>query len=193
MPKSKSENLSKRQSVSLLILQKLAELAEGALSVDLEQGLDDFVNGLASLSYKGARPYTFLHEFKRIEKRQWLRIERADNGPKIRIQITKKALKHLHEAKVNNLFIAKPARWDGLWRFVCFDIPEKHKVYRNLFRAKIKQLGFVQVQKSLWVHPYPCLHEIKIVVAYYKMDDYVSMLEGKYLGDDRPLKRIFKV
>lgn len=40
--------------------------------------------------------------------------------------------------------------WDGKWRVVIWDIPEKRRMARDLLRYKLKQLGFSQLQKSIW-------------------------------------------
>src|SRR5688500_8289137 len=44
--------------------------------------------------------------------------------------------------------------WDGKWRFLIFDIPEKLKHGRDALRNKIKELGFHELQKSVFVFPY---------------------------------------
>jgi len=51
-------------------------------------------------------------------------------------------------------------------------------------------LGFVQVQKSLWVTKHQCRKEIAFLVKYYKIDYYVALFEGNYLGDDSKLKKV---
>lgn len=44
--------------------------------------------------------------------------------------------------------------WDGHWRIVLFDIPEGKRQRRDLLRRHLKQLGFGQWQKSVWVSPF---------------------------------------
>lgn len=45
--------------------------------------------------------------------------------------------------------------WDGKWRILIFDIPEKLRRYRDFLRTELSSLGFYQLQKSVWVHPLP--------------------------------------
>lgn len=99
----------------------------------------------------------------------------------------------MRRKKIQNLKIEKPDRWDGLWRCAIFDIPEKQKSLRNALRAKLKELGFVQVQKSVWVCPYPCRDELKALADYYHLGNYLSLFEGKYLGQDHDLKKTFNL
>jgi len=47
--------------------------------------------------------------------------------------------------------IKKP--WDGQWRLVSFDIPEKEKKKRQEIRAALWHLGFRRLQLSAWISP----------------------------------------
>jgi len=49
--------------------------------------------------------------------------------------------------------ITKP--WDKKWRMINFDIPEESRNTRNRIRYSLKQLGFKNLQRSLWVSPLP--------------------------------------
>ncbi|MEK7160524.1 MAG: PaaX family transcriptional regulator C-terminal domain-containing protein [Patescibacteria group bacterium] len=52
--------------------------------------------------------------------------------------------------------------WDGKWRVVIFDIPEKKRQKRDNLRYKLKQLGFGQWQESVYITPHDIgrdLHE----------------------------------
>jgi hypothetical protein len=57
----------------------------------------------------------------------------------------------------NNAYKYAPLRdtiWDSKWRVVVFDIPEEQRAERNMFRTRLKRLGFYQVQKSILALPY---------------------------------------
>ncbi|MCL5784312.1 MAG: hypothetical protein M1142_03090 [Patescibacteria group bacterium] len=41
-------------------------------------------------------------------------------------------------------------KWDGKWRLIIFDIPEKRRPARDLLRQKLKEWGFVHFQRSVW-------------------------------------------
>lgn len=61
----------------------------------------------------------------------------------------------LQKSTYENLKIPKPPKWDDRWRIVFFDIPEGKKSARNALSLKLKALGYQQLQKSIWIHPYP--------------------------------------
>ena len=69
--------------------------------------------------------------------------------------------------------IEKPVRWDGKWHVVLFDIPEKHKRAREALRFKLRELGFHQWQKSVFVHPYPCREQVDFISAFFNVRTYV--------------------
>src|SRR3989338_4388384 len=64
-------------------------------------------------------------------------------------------------------------RWDGKWRMVIFDIPERNRDRRNLLRDLLKQNGFYRLQESVFVHPYS-LH--RAVVDYLKATNLIRYI-----------------
>lgn len=74
------------------------------------------------------------------------------------------------------LTVTKPARWDGQWRVVVFDIPEEQKVAREALRAKLRHLNFYQLQRSVFVTPYECRDAIEFLKEFYGLDHCVHYL-----------------
>ena len=56
-------------------------------------------------------------------------------------------------------------RWDGRWRMVVFDIPEKYRKTRDKLRITLRSLGFVQLQGSVWVFPHDCEEVVALLKA----------------------------
>lgn len=73
-------------------------------------------------------------------------------------------------------------KWDKKWRIVIFDIPQELHNKRNIFRSKLKYLGFYMVQKSVFVFPYPCEEELAIYCDELKIGDYINVLLAENLG-----------
>jgi len=92
---------------------------------------------------------------------------------------------------INNTIINKPKSWDKKWRLVIFDIPETHRKHRVAFRNKLKQLGFIQFQKSVWIHPYECQNEISFLAEYLNISQYLTLITTS-IEDDKPLKKLFQ-
>jgi len=74
--------------------------------------------------------------------------------------------------QLDEMQIPRPASWDGRWRIVFFDIPEKFRERRDIFRNFLKQLGFIEIQKSVWVHPYPCKDQIDFAIEVFEVRVY---------------------
>lgn len=108
------------------------------------------------------------------------------------VQLTKKGEARVREVELENLKIKKPRRWDNTWRVVLFDIPEQYKYGRDHLSAKLKQLGFIQLQKSVWVHPFPCKDEVSAVVLQYNINRYVTYLETSHIDSQEKLIARFK-
>jgi len=84
-------------------------------------------------------------------------------------------------------------KWDGKWRIVVFDIPEKKKGVRNALRRKLKELGFYELQKSVFVFPYECGNEIEFIVEFFELRPYVRTGVLEKIDNTTHLKRIFKL
>ena len=80
--------------------------------------------------------------------------------------------------------------WDKKWRMVIFDIPENMRTVRQLLKAKLDELGFAQIQKSVYVHPYPCHNELEYIRSLYGLGTYLRLgILEKIEGDEAMRKR----
>ncbi len=44
-------------------------------------------------------------------------------------------------------------KWDNKWRLVLFDIPEEKRDIRDQLRKSLKEIGFKNLQRSVWINP----------------------------------------
>ncbi len=77
-------------------------------------------------------------------------------------------------------------RWDGKWRFVFFDIAEVSRTQRDNLRAKLKELGFGMVQRSVWVTPHDILADFREFISSNKLDDDVFLMETRHFISGNP-------
>lgn len=92
----------------------------------------------------------------------------------------------------NNLIIKKRRKWDRKWRMVLFDIPEEKRKIRDALRKKLKNLGFLEFQKSVFIFPYPCSDEINFVINFFDIHNYVYYLETP-ISPDLDFRKHFKL
>ncbi|HCM52264.1 TPA: hypothetical protein DIS56_04035 [Candidatus Saccharibacteria bacterium] len=83
----------------------------------------------------------------------------------------------LQRALIEELAIATPRKWDKKWRLVAFDVPVKFSKQRQYFTAHLRKLGLHMLQRSLWVHPFPCFDEVETLAGHYNLLRYCALSE----------------
>ena len=73
-------------------------------------------------------------------------------------------------------------KWDGKWRLVIWDIPEKRRAARDLLRYKLKQLGFKQWQQSVWASKVNCTKLLRDFIRKTGIEDWVMVVESENVG-----------
>jgi len=109
------------------------------------------------------------------------------------VQLTQKGKKKVEEVNFEKLEIVKPAKWDGKWRLITFDIPENRKAARDALRFKMKELKFYQLQKSVFVCPYPCEKEILFLCEFFDVFQFIDMIMAEKIYNDAALRRHFSL
>ena len=110
---------------------------------------------------------------KRLEKQKMISFR--ENGDKVAIEITEKGKRRLLEYNFEEMTIKSPKK-DGKWRLVLFDIPNRKRISRDLFRKKLKQMGFSALQESVFASPYQCKDEVDFLCNYLLISEYVTLL-----------------
>ena len=87
----------------------------------------------------------------------------------------------------------KAQKWDGLWRIIIFDVPESKRIVRTELRKAVSLYGFQQLQKSVWVSPFPCDEFVKLVKEYLGISNDVLYMTVNYLENDRHLRKEFNI
>ena len=118
---------------------------------------------------------------------------REKSNGQTEIIISEKGKRKVLEFNIDKIRIKKPIKWDEKWRIVMFDVPEKKRSERNVLRNKLKEIGFQEIQKSVFVHPYPCFDEIDFIVEYFKIRRFVRRGELSSISNEEELKLKFKL
>ena len=107
--------------------------------------------------------------------------------------LSEKGKKMAEIYSLDNLKINKPKKWDGNWRVVIFDIPERIKKVREVFRMHLLNIGFYELQKSVFVCPFPCIEEINQIIDFYDISEYVRILMVHSVDNEDELKSKFGI
>lgn len=101
--------------------------------------------------------------------------------------LTPRGRELLTEGKIWDLTIPKPKQWNGRWHLVLFDIPNDKRKRRDIFRARLRELGLTLYQNSVWIYPYPLETTIKQTADFYKLSNCVSFVTAEEITGEAAL------
>jgi len=71
---------------------------------------------------------------------------------------------------------------DGIVRILVFDIPEKHRGFRNFLRRELISDGYKMLQKSVWIGKRPLPQSLFETIKEYNLITSVHLFEVKEKG-----------
>ncbi len=74
--------------------------------------------------------------------------------------------------------------WDGKWRIVMFDIPEKKRENRNWLRWQLLSFDYKQLQKSVFIGKQPLEEDFYEEILLRKLDQCVRLMTVGEVDDD---------
>lgn len=98
-------------------------------------------------------------------------LETEKDGKKLLIKLTDRGRQ---EAILKKLLANE--EWDGKWRIVIFDIPEKHRKLRDVLRSKLREWEFVPWQKSVWAGKKDVTGHLRIFIEEVGLSDWVRVV-----------------
>jgi len=134
----------------------------------------------------------FYDTFYSLKKRNLIFFD--NRGGQFYISLTPEGKKLAGKYQIDDLKIKKPKKWDGKWRILIFDVLDKQKIKREALRGKIKELGFYQIQKSVWVYPYDFKNEINLLRSFFNFSkDEMKIIIASEIEGDQIIKKYFKI
>lgn len=106
-----------------------------------------------------------------LEKQKLIDI--YEKGDDMVMEIAEKGKKRILKYKFDEMVIAKPKKWDGYWRMIIFDIPERYKKGRDALTKKLKEMEIYPLQKSVFICPFECKDEIDFVSEFFGVGKFV--------------------
>lgn len=130
--------------------------------------------------------------FSRLRREGYLKVEKHNH--QIYISLTEEGRKKAGRFQVNNLQIKKPKRWDGFWRIIIFDIIQPQRIKREALRGFLRRLELYPLQKSVWIHPHDCAHEVKLIRDFFGLsENELRTIVAKDIGNDREIRKHFGI
>ncbi|MDP2946377.1 MAG: hypothetical protein Q8N61_02920 [bacterium] len=174
--------------------KKILLLLEAGVALSLTRRPDVYFSILkkAAKEWKKINERNLRDTIKRLYRSKL--IDYKENKDKtVTIILNEKGRKRILKYDLDKIQIKKPSKWDNLWRLIVFDIPEDKKPGRTALVAKLKELGFYPMQKSVYIHPYECKDEINFVAEIFGLAPYIRFLRVKDVDIELDLKNRFRL
>lgn len=82
--------------------------------------------------------------------------------------------------------------WDGKWRLLVFDIPEKRRRERKLLRYELSVSGFRRMQKSVWISPYRINESfVDRLNSIGKLGGAIEFIVAESISNEKKYKKLF--
>lgn len=128
---------------------------------------------------------------RRLEKQKDVKFLTLKDGS-VEVSLTEKGRVKYIKLKLENLGeVFSTKNWDGKWRLIIFDVPEKNRASRNAFRKILSDLKFYQLQKSVYLTPYDCEREVEWLRRYYGLGTQVQVLVIEKLENSEAYRQYF--
>ncbi len=176
------------------VAQKILLLLAGGVRLSLTRRPDAYFRIVRDIAKEWGKinHRSLRKSIKKLYQSKLISCQESRDGI-VTMMLTAHGGKRILRYKANDIHIKKPAKWDGVWRIVMFDIPEKHKRGRDALSLKLKELGLYPMQKSVFAHPYECKDEIDFIVELFDLAPYVRFIRTKDIDIAFHLKRHFGV
>lgn len=74
--------------------------------------------------------------------------------------------------------------WDGLWRIISYEIPEKKREIRDRLRREMRGWGLGPWHRSFWLTPHPIIPNLKDLVYGHEEEKYIQAFESTHIFGD---------
>ena len=176
------------------IKEKILIMLLGGLALGLTRSPKWYYKIVSEMSdeWKGINKSSIKRSIKNLRAAGLLKeVENRDGT--ISMVLSEKGKRAAEIYSIDNLKINKPKKWDGNWRVVIFDIPERIKQVREALRMHLRNLGFYELQKSVFICPFPCAIEINQIIDFYNANEYVRILMAHSIDNEEDLRKKFEL
>ena len=172
--------LIKKASGPKEILEDLFEVASQILRVPIDVH-NKRVRGLKRIkrSYTeddSFQRFAMKRDLRRLKDRKLVNFKELSNGD-VRIFLTEIGRKKASMLKIKSIKIKEKKPKDGFKRLVIFDVPVGRDRIRDIFRSKLRDLGFEKIQHSVFITSFDCEKEIKEIANILGIEKSVKILK----------------
>ena len=108
-----------------------------------------------------------------------------------KLKITQKGKLQLFREGIYQKAKKEDEKWDGKWRVLIFDIPEKIRFVRDNIRIALLNIGFMRLQDSVWIYPYDCEESMTLLKTDMEIGKDALYMIVEELEYDKPVREHF--
>lgn len=82
-------------------------------------------------------------------------------------------------------------RWDGDYRLITFDIPQRKRRVRDRLGQLMGKIGFLRIQDSVWISPYDCEDLVALIKVELHLRQEVIYAVVRQLDNDKAIREHF--
>lgn len=138
--------------------------------------------------WKKFNPHVLKRNLKRLRDQKVVEIIEKD-GQEI-VKLSQKGHAKYLKFELEKLSL-RDKKWDGKWRIVIYDISKFKKNQVNAFRNILKYINFFQLQKSVYLTPYPCDEQIVYLREYLGIGDEVLLMRIDKIENEESYRQYF--
>ncbi|MDO8581544.1 MAG: CRISPR-associated endonuclease Cas2 [bacterium] len=183
MPQTKK--LSKTKACLIALAENLEE--QGSLWANFMIGATHpfyrrtFMGGGAqAVQRRRAREalYAYRQQLLKLKRQKWIAMRRI--GEEIQVALTSRGKEVALRERMKTASVCK----DKECVIVIFDIPEKERAVREQFRSVLKECGFTQLQRSVWMSTNNVLAHLKEFIRGTKSQSWIRAFHAKDIEND---------
>ncbi|MEK7072116.1 MAG: hypothetical protein AAB969_00945 [Patescibacteria group bacterium] len=137
------------------------------------------------------KPLNMTGYFLKLRKQKLIEIKKDGNFHKI--FLTENGRDVFLRFNYEELKLKSQKIWDRNFRVIVFDIPEKKRDARDSLRDKMREMGCVKFNDSVWVYPFPCQKEIDFIANYWGIGKYVHFILARDITNRDLLEKTFNL
>ena len=130
-----------------------------------------------------------MRAIKNLEKQKL--VEYEIEGDQQVVKITEQGRKKVLKYALREITLSRPSYWDGKWRLIFYDVLHKKNSVRQRFQAYLRSLGFYPLQKSVYLHAWPCEKEIEFLRSYLGISGEVRVVIADHIENDGLFREYF--
>jgi DNA-binding transcriptional regulator PaaX len=189
------EGLRTASGIALSIVAAAGAIAISAVAPNLFSALDSLhkFTKRGKLSFKEKQVKT-AQAFYYLRRHGLIQMNTNDGGFVARL--TKKGRQKLELLNIDTLRVKIPSKWNGRWWLVAADIPtHQYRWAADLFRKKIKDMGFYPLQRTMWIYPHNPVDKINFLSGHWEISRFITVMEISSMDreDEMKLKDFFKL